>query len=219
MPAETPMHVPPLVPVRDSEEVAHRYQVMDRAVRLLGDRTLRLVAQPGWVAVSESGGIPSKAEGDRIGGLAHREGYDGLWALSLEERDVRDSEGQSLDWPLAFDIPATAEGVRAFLKMAGPFHYGLLPNDASWTVLTILRDERHLLLGAPETVAEILGRSVANAYDDYRYIAERERDRNLPAAGRMQTELDHLRERYPQLPPGATLPLTAEWATWTAPQR
>lgn len=219
MPAETPMRVPPLVPVGDTEEVARRYQVMDRAVRLLGDGTLRLVARPSWVAVPESGGIPSTTEGDRIAELAHREGYDGLWALSLEKRDVRDSEGQSLEWPLAFDVPATAEGVRAFLRMAGPFHYGLLPSDASWTVLTILREDRHLLLGAPETVAEILGRSVANAYDDYRDVAERESDRNLPAAGHMQTELDHLREHYPQLPPGATLALSAEWATWTAPQR
>lgn len=206
-----------LVPAWDPAEVARRYAVLRQAVRLPGDGTLRLVARPGWVAVATEDGLPSRGDADRIAAMSRRQGRGWLWALLLDDLDPHDAHGNPIAWPAVCDVAATPDGVRLVRRMAQPVHYALLPADAAWVVLALMRDDRGLVLGPAATVAEILACSIASAHHAYQQAADDQRGRDPLAAARIDAEVEQLRDRYPRLAAGDALALDAPWATWVPP--
>lgn len=206
-----------LEPINDWAHLIERYRVLEHGVRLPGDGKLHLVAREQWVAVPTEDGVPSGGDVRRIAKVCDEQGWRHLWALAMEELQVRDSEGREVHWPYGFDVPATTEGVEQFVRAIVPLHYALLPPDGSWMILAMLRDDLEILVGPPEIVQDVLGCSVERVYEEYEDEIDGARQRgNISLAESRRAELEKLRDTYGSLPPGDELALDGRsWATWS----
>lgn len=206
----------PLVPIRDKSQLARRYEVLQRAVRIPGDGTLRFVARPGWKALPVDDELPSGNDAQRIASLSHHHGDSHLlWALALEKVEPLDSHGQYVDWAHSFDVPTTVEGITAFRRIVSPISFALMPPSISWVLLTIPRDDLAIILGESDTIEAILGVSLVTAYAEFDEQAHNEQASGREeAAEEMCSILEKLRDRFPYLRPGTELTVSRSWAEW-----
>lgn len=202
----------PLVTVDNWAELSRRYQVLADVLRLPGDGTLRLVRPERWVAVPSEDF--SYDDVPPILAQCEQEGRNWLWGLALEELAWEDPDRA---WPAGFEVPATSDGLDAFLTAITVLHYALLPDDAAWAVLALGRADSCLVLGAPEAVERILQRPVERAFAEFEAYAEGWQGISAATAEQLSAILVGLREGYLSLAPNETFTLHAPWATWRPP--
>lgn len=202
----------PLDPVRDREVLRTRYTILSGAVRLPGDGSVRLVRRAGWVAVPTE--LPDAQDALPLLVLCEQEQRTVLSGMSLRQQGWTDDQGRPV-WPLGFDVPATLDGLQAFLGTVSAFVncYALLPDDLAWVVVIMGPSEYAVLLGPSKTIETIIERPVEQGYalfEEYARSEEAGREHRIGV-------LTALRDRYPRLAPGETLSLDASWATWKPP--
>lgn len=207
----------PLTTVEDWGELARRYEVLRRAVRLPGDGTIRLVRREGWVAMpTPEFNVGNVSSWLPVLVLCERERRETLWGLALEDMGWQEPDRWDVG-PAGFDVPATLDGLRGFFADILVFSYALLPPDASWVVVTVGQADYYALLGPPKAVETIIERPVEQGYKLFE-------EEDIPVfesfpktAESLRRVLTALRDRYPQLTPGDTLALDEPWATWQPP--
>jgi hypothetical protein len=210
-----PRSFDPLVPIRHKSQLDRRYQILQRAVRIPGDGTLRLVARTGWKALPVDDELPSGNEARRIATLSHQEDCHYLWALSLEKVEPLDAHGEYVDWAHSFDVPATAEGISSFRRVVAPISFALTPPSISWVLLTMPRDDLAIILGESDIIESILGVSLRRAYADFDEQAHNEQASGRKAAARQMYAIsEDLRDGFPNLAPGTELSINRAWAGW-----
>jgi hypothetical protein len=187
-----------LRPLDDPIELYKVHHVLERILHSDRVGSLTIVKQDGWIAVPvESGYHFSDADQCQLLQAIVDNGDHRTFAVALEALG---------DFPSAYEVSLTEEGISAFNHRFGHFNFALVADEPSWVVICTT-SEYFIVAGKLDFVRRALGGELEASFAHFHEFAS---DMNWPKNVRnyLLSILTTLQRNYLQAEPGTVVEIT-----------
>ena len=147
--------IKPLEITKQAAEVIDKVQGL---VRTNGKDRIAIVKKQGWIAIPvETGYHLSPEEQGKLHLVLQRRKISCFYAVAME---------QLSNFPKAFSIPASSEGIEEFNRCCGAFLFTIFSGKLDWLVLCTELDF-YIVAGEESFVQQFLGCSVEDAFLEF----------------------------------------------------